>query len=48
MTSSPELPVVESGDTLEIESPMPVGKRVFFFLLALAERWRRGERLAVI
>lgn len=35
VTPSPELPVVEGADTLEIESPMPVGKRVVFFLLAL-------------
>jgi hypothetical protein len=35
LASSPELPVVESGDTLEIESPMPVGKRLVFLLLAL-------------
>lgn len=35
VASRPELPVVESGDTLEIASPMPVGKRLFFLLLAL-------------
>lgn len=35
VASSPELPVVESGDTLEIGSPMPVGKRVLFLLLAV-------------
>jgi hypothetical protein len=35
MNASPELPVVERGETLEIESPMPVGKRVLFFLLGL-------------
>ena len=35
VASRPELPVVESGDTLEIESPMPVGKGLFFLLLAL-------------
>jgi hypothetical protein len=31
----PELPVTESADALEIESPMPGGKRVLFFLLGL-------------
>lgn len=35
MTATPELPVVESGDILEIESPMLVGKRILVFLLAL-------------
>jgi hypothetical protein len=35
VTDTLELPVVESGDALEIESPMPVGKRVLFFLLGL-------------
>ncbi|HQQ76753.1 MAG TPA: hypothetical protein PLB01_05320 [Thermoanaerobaculia bacterium] len=35
MTATPELPVVESTDTLEIESPMLVGKRILFFLLGL-------------
>lgn len=35
MTAVPELVVVESPDALEVESPMPVGKRILFFLLAL-------------
>lgn len=35
MKDRPELPVTESADALEIESPMPVGKRVLFFLLGL-------------
>ncbi|MBK9063901.1 MAG: hypothetical protein IPL89_12015 [Acidobacteria bacterium] len=35
MTATPELPVVETADALEIESPMLVGKRILFFLLGL-------------
>ena len=35
VTPSPELVVAVSGDVLEIRSPMPVGKRVLLFLLAL-------------
>jgi len=35
MTARPELPVVETAEALEIESPMLVGKRILFFLLAL-------------
>lgn len=35
MTERPELPVVESGETLEIESPMRVGMRIVLFLIAL-------------
>ncbi|MEO8053659.1 MAG: hypothetical protein ABI768_00795 [Acidobacteriota bacterium] len=35
MTARPELPVVETPEALEIESPMPVGKRILFFLLGL-------------
>lgn len=35
MTDKPELPVVESGDTFEIESPMPVGMRILLLLIAL-------------
>lgn len=35
MTPRPELPVVEGAGVLEIESPMPAGKRILFLLLAL-------------
>lgn len=35
MTARPELPVVETAEALEIESPMLVGKRILFFLLGL-------------
>ena len=35
MTARPELPVVESGENLEIESPMPVGMRILLLLIAL-------------
>jgi hypothetical protein len=35
VTAKPELPIVETADTLEIASPMLVGKRILFFLLAI-------------